>query len=896
MRNVYAMLTVLMMMSSMVRGNCQTPSLPAPHEVDESLYGGGIGATMTPYYQSVCAGQSAEITITLDGTAPWIINYTTNGTNNFQVVSLDDVYVLTVTPTQTTGYTITSVVDGLGCTAEGSNAAVVYWYPTPTLSLISTNVLCYAYPTGSATVTASNGTSPYSYTWSNGQHTATASNLIAGTYTVTVSDLHACSAMTTVSITQPSQLVAIATATNVSCGYSNNGYINLTVNGGLVPYSYQWNTGATTQHLQNVPAGTYAVTVTDANGCTNVATAVVGIDPPLNVSVTSTNVACFGGFTGTATATATGGTNTYAYHWSNNQAAQTATGLSAGSYSVTVTDGNGCSGMASTTITQPTELQIAYQATHISCDGATLGTASVSVVGGVQPYTYTWSNGQTGTSVANLTAGTYACTVTDTNGCIDMVAFTIVQPTTPIADAGNNVSSCEDAEVILTATGGEEYVWSTGETTAEITVVPGTTTTYTVTVTNDYGCTASDAVTVTVTPIPNVTFDLPGNVCAQDGPIELAPLVDVPGIANPGGWFYGSGVMTGSFFPTVVGVGTWEITYYYQDNTTGCEVQVVEQITVRPLPTVQFALPQELQHVCLTSEPVVLAGGEPSDATNFWYQGTGVSNNIFDPAAAGVGQHIIDFYAESVYGCMGVASQSIWVDAPVTVSVTAPADEFCSNDDAFNLTLSPSGGYVMLDGVTHGTEIIPTVGTHTVIYTVPTSGQCGGSDTLTYTVYQSPVASILIADSVSITVPFVNIVAAPTGGILTVDGFQSGIVFYPSQWGVGTHTIAYTVIGAGDCVDVAVATVIVYQPTSVEPIWAESISLYPNPVNDVLNITIGTLQQPVIQVVDMLGQVIVDFTSDDSEVAIPMDQLAPGVYYVKITSDNEHIVRKVLKQ
>ena len=177
--------------------------------------------------------------------------------------------------------------------------------------------------------------------------------------------------------------------------------------GGTTPYTYLWNGGATTQDRTGLTAGTHSVTVTDANGYTLTATVTITQPATLVASATSTNVNCNGGANGTIDLTVTGGTTAYTYVWSNGATTQDLSSLAAGTYSVTVTDANGCTATATKTITQPTTLTATASSTNALCYGCNNGTASVTPAGGTSPYSYVWSNGATTQNVTGLVAGTY---------------------------------------------------------------------------------------------------------------------------------------------------------------------------------------------------------------------------------------------------------------------------------------------------------------------------------------------------------------------------------------------------------------------------------------------------------------------------------------------------------
>ena len=226
----------------------------------------------------------------------------------------------------------------------------------------STDVSCNGGSDGTATVYATGGTTPYGYAWSNGQTTVTATGLSAGTHSVTVTDANGCQESEEVMIGEPDVLSLTENFTiNVSCYGGSDGYIYMQTNGGTAPYNYNWGGPvpqpiANAEDAQNIAAGTYSVTVTDANGCTDSVEGIVITEPTeLTVTIGNVNNAdCAGNETGSATATAAGGTGSYTYAWSNGDITATASALHAGGYSVTATDANGCTAQASVSITDPT--------------------------------------------------------------------------------------------------------------------------------------------------------------------------------------------------------------------------------------------------------------------------------------------------------------------------------------------------------------------------------------------------------------------------------------------------------------------------------------------------------------------------------------------------------------
>jgi gliding motility-associated-like protein len=293
----------------------------------------------------------------------------------------------------------------------------------------STNPSCYLGSNGTATVTPGGGVGPYTYVWSTSppQYSATATGLSAGSgssmnYTVAVTDAHGCVKTTSVTIYQPTQLVpAITNIDSTKCFGSNEGSVTASSSGGTAPYTYLWNNSMNSPTISSLFAGTYTVTVTDHNGCTNTTQAIVYEPAPMNVTVQAKldSLQCFGDYNGFITLALQGGTPPYSYSWNTTppQTTLTASNLPAGMYAVTVTDHNGCSTQKNFTIWQPSELLIYVDTIDVTCKGWCDGQLTSAVGGGTVPYSYEWSTGETGLSIANLCVGTYGLTVTDDRGC-----------------------------------------------------------------------------------------------------------------------------------------------------------------------------------------------------------------------------------------------------------------------------------------------------------------------------------------------------------------------------------------------------------------------------------------------------------------------------------------------
>ena len=455
------------------------------------------GSTTTTSNISCFSGNNGAIDLTVaGGTAPYSYNWSTGATSQD----------LTSLPAGSYNVTIT---DANGCSA---NATGTISQPVGALSAninISQNIPCFGGGNGAIDLTITGGTAPYSYNWSTGASSQDISGLAAGVYTVTISDANGCNSTATGTITQPSAALASSITGNqpVLCNGGNNGSLTLAVTGGTFPYSFVWSNGQTTQDLLNLSAGTYTVTITDANGCTTTRNATVNQPAAaLNANATVTQqVLCNSGNSGIVDLSVSGGTAPYTYAWSNGSVSQDISGVTAGTYSVVITDANGCNTNASVTVTEPSAALggTASSTQQVNCFGGNNGAASVTITGGTLPYTYLWSNGSSSQNISGLTVGTYTVTVTDANGCTTIKNTSITQPVAALS-ATSSVSqnvSCfggTNGGINVNVSGGTSpytYLWSNSSTAQNLTGVSSGT--YSVTITDANGCTATQSRTIT---------------------------------------------------------------------------------------------------------------------------------------------------------------------------------------------------------------------------------------------------------------------------------------------------------------------------------------------------------------------------------------------------------------
>ena len=371
----------------------------------------------------------------------------------------------------------TTATDVNGCTGTNSFTVDPFVCPTVTVSTQATIVTCVGGNTGSATANGAGGTAPYTYNWSNGvTNQQTVSGLAADTYTVTATDADGCFAITSVVIEDGATLlVNIISTTDLTCFGINTGSITISGFGGTGPYTAVWQPGNMTGlTISNLAAGAYTPVITDTNGCTAIG-APITLTQPSDISVggTATNVSCNGGSNGSIALNISGGTNGYSVTWSNGGIGQNLNNLPAGSYTPTVTDGNGCVKIgAAITVGQPAAITAIPTINNASCFGECDGSISLNISGGTPGYTATWSNGSTGTSISDLCAGNYSVIIQDANGCTFTDSYSVTQPAAFGLSfvAINESPAGNDGSINLTVSpsGNYSFLWSNGATTEDI--------------------------------------------------------------------------------------------------------------------------------------------------------------------------------------------------------------------------------------------------------------------------------------------------------------------------------------------------------------------------------------------------------------------------------------------
>jgi gliding motility-associated-like protein len=676
------------------------------------------------------------------GTGAYTYNWTPSGGNAQNAANL------TAGP-----YTII-VTDANGCTAS---AVTTVTEPTQLTATTSFTQSTCGQANGSAAVAASGGSPVYTYSWSPvGGTNATATSLLAQAYTCLITDNNGCSI--TASVTVPnagSPTVTIVATDSVSCFGGADGFAAVQTSGGTTPYTYLWSNGDADTLAGNLAAGSYTVTVTDANGCSDTAAVIIGEPPLLTITATATDVLCFGGATGTAASTAAGGTGAYAYNWTpSGGTADSATGLTAQVYTVTVTDANGCTASAIATVSEPPLLTLTATFTPVTCNGGSDGTVSATAGGGLGTYTYDWQPGSlTNSTESNLPQGVYTCTVTDQNGCTATASTTITEPTAVVLTTSAVDAHCNqsDGSVSSNATGGTgtiTYQWTNagGPATFDWNNIPAAT--YTVVATDQNGCT--DTATQVVQNLNGVNATLSSSTnltCFNAG----NGAIDVDATGGTGPYTYAWNPNAAVTTDTASGLSAGQYTITVTD-ASGCTSTVNVLLTEPSMLTIQA-----------NANPTAVCEGTSVQLSCNAGGGTPAYQYGWLPGPLGGQTHTVTPLLTTTYtavvtdnnGCTASSTVTVTVNpmpAPVfQADVTQGCAPVCVNFS--DLTTLASGtitgwSWDFGDNTTSTQQNPPqhcyaTPGVYTVVLTVTTNAGCTQTITMAnyITVFANPVAN-----------------------------------------------------------------------------------------------------------------------------------------------------------
>ncbi|MFK7937439.1 MAG: T9SS type A sorting domain-containing protein [Saprospiraceae bacterium] len=477
-----------------------------------------------------------------NGAAPFQINsfdiVTGTGASAGQVIE-NEPFAVNDLPAAT--YKIT-VTDAAGCMQIDTATIMEPAFFSVTTATTPTSCL---EENGTATAFPNGGTAPYTFEWEDGQTGMTAFNLSSLMYLVSVTDANGCQVVANATVNEPMELAINIDATEELCAGINIGNATATVNNGTAPFTYQWDTGATTNSINNLSAGTYCVTITDAVGCSNVRCAIIGLAMPPIVTIQGDNVVCAGENTARLFAVVSNSEeDNLLFRWNTGASEPSIVNVGAGMYRVTVSEASGCSSTATFNVLSTPDLAIEVtDIQDVSCDSLADGTAIATGIGGLPPYQYLWSDGQTEATGSNFSEGDYSVTVADANGCTASTGVTIgLAASSIVIDASVRATNCGGAEsgsIIVLATGGlfpYTFSFSTGFSETETIPNSGSQITdlavgeYQLTVTDANGCTAFADYSVNSAAAIELIIFADDETCAgtMDGRIEVNASGGVP--------------------------------------------------------------------------------------------------------------------------------------------------------------------------------------------------------------------------------------------------------------------------------------------------------------------------------------------------------------------------------
>lgn len=449
--------------------------------------------------QTFCLGATIDLSIPNTTNLVW-------ETPSGNTITTDNLIINNAQSSDAGVYTV-SVPGGGACSLPAQTNVTIS--SGPNVSTAVQNVLCFGDTNGTATANAI-GNGPFTYSWSNGASGQTINNLDPQNYAVQVTDADGCVSSASATVGEPDEIAVNVNAIGSECN-ANNGSATALATGGVEPYNALWSNGATGLSVNGLAPGNYQVTIFDANNCTQDASFTITLTNGPNVSlVSSQNLSCFGAADGSAEIAVVGGDAPYTYVWTPNVSTSTlAENLTAGTYTVAVTDASNCTTLFEFAINQPNEIQVQPDVSNPTC-GLQNGSIALNVSGGTAPFTYSWSPvASNEMTLNNLSAGSYTAEITDANGC--QAAFTQTlqtEGTIPIQVSATSIviQPGDSASLGVFVTGGIsdfDVVWFPQESlscpTCPFTQAgPINNTTYIVTVTTPDGCIATSSILVLV--------------------------------------------------------------------------------------------------------------------------------------------------------------------------------------------------------------------------------------------------------------------------------------------------------------------------------------------------------------------------------------------------------------
>lgn len=820
----------------------------------------------------------------------------------------------------------------------------------------SIDSLTYIYCTGTspyAAVSGTGGTAPYTYVWSTGETGPIATQLASGVNFVTITDFNNDSVVAPITVFQtPPLTFQFAQITPISCTNMNDGAIDLNMSGGNFHFTYAWShTSADTGILQNLVPGNYSVTVTDQSGCIDSSTFTFTNPTPVAIQISyQNNTNCFGSSNGLAMASTTGGTSPYTYNWPNGSTQSFASGFSAGTYTVQVTDSFGCADSTQFTITEPTPItsSITYFGAP-SCYNGTNGIASATASGSNGGFSYSWGNGELNDTAYALSPGAQYVTITDALGCLDTLMvqipnapqiITTATVTQPIACNGDSTGIATVSSV--NTNGAEVYAWSNGATGS--TAIGFWADTFMVTVTDGLGCTDSASIVFTQ-PAPLAVANplIIDPNCPEDtnGVISVTPTGGVAPYQIT--WSNGAdstvinNLSIGDYYYTITDASNCTYTnmisivnnFNAPNLSLGADTAICmgdtlvisapaaatsyvwstnsTQASINALPNNTYVLTitntngcEAIDSIVIGELPAPIVTGQTTAnlcvndsvfiAVNSGYDFYQWSNGVADTGTFVTTAGLYQVTVSAANGCTKTHNITV-ANFPTPMPNLGADFELCINDTA---TISADPGfasYAWNTGANTASIQADAMGTYMV--TVTDQNGCLGMDTVSITGINLPTpislgfdTIICIGDSIEIT---------------------PGAGFNTYTWSTGQTTPSIFVSAAGDYY-VTVTNTYTCESyadknigekdcgnggTGINEEWEQQIVVYPNPILNNRFTIKGVSGGPKISVYSLHGQLMFETKAESPEIEILVNNWAKGMYVVRIQQNNTTINRLI---
>lgn len=880
----------------------------------------------------LCYGASTgAVTISaIGGTAPYTYFWSSNGDTTSSVSGLN------------AGTYICAITDTNGCT---NSQSVTITQPAASVSGTTTitNVSCNAGSNGAINLTPSGGVGPYTFLWNDGVTSEDASALTVGNYSVTITDVHDCTATVFSTVTQPSAIVSsVVSQTSVLCNGASNGAATVTASGGTGTLTYAWApSGGNAATATGLAAGVYTCTITDANSCTK--TQSVTITQPIAITSfisSQTNVSCNGYTNGEATVSASGGTGAYTYAWAPYGGTNaTASGLAAGSYTCTITDENACVKTQVVVITQPAPLTSSIAITNASCYASSDGALNITVSGGTAPYNYFWNSLIVSEDLISLSAGTYSVQIGDSQGCPLVDTAEVTQPSEILSSTVVTNVDCfgnSTGAINIVPSGGfgpYTYNWGGGITTEDrASLAAGS---YNLTITDATSC-AKVITTIVTQPSQldalNTSVDI---LCygASTGSID----VTATGGTAPYTYNWGSGITSQDL--TNVPAGSYSVTI--TDNH-GCVINLMDTLTQ---PSNMEFIKDSTNILCFGENSgmaeVSVSGGEAPYSYN-WIGTSAFTSTANYLTAGNYSVQITDnngcikiaqfeltqnpaitsnftvaqcdpytwasnYYPNSgIYqqiftaanGCDSMVTLNLTIHGYPSLSINVSETAICQGE---SITLDATGGVTTAtwdNGVINNQSFVPST---TTTYTAAIANAQGCVTTGSIEILVRDLPIVFLEEFPDSTCLDANLVACPfatpAGGIYSGPGVI-GVLLQTQNAGLGQHEIFYSYTDQHGCTnsDTSIINIVECElpanQTGLTENSSDMLLIYPNPTMG--EITIESQIQSQLTLTDAVGKIIQTIDLQIGENSISLTNEANGIYFVIINSNKS--IQRIVKQ